>query len=71
MIIPDELAGRICKTRLRGLTSGFKKLDEIRKQWPGSEIDVVYENGSSIIVMVFESREDCLAFKLKYGEYYA
>ncbi len=71
MIIPDELTHRICRTRLSGLTSSFKKLDEIRKEWQGSAIDVIYENGRSIVVVVFDTPEDCLAFKLKYGDEYA
>jgi len=71
MIIPDELVGRVAKTRLSGAISGFRKLDEIRKLWQVAEIDVVYENLDPIIVVVFESTEDCLAFKLKYGDDYA
>lgn len=71
MILPDEFVGRVAKTGVSGLGSSFRKLDEIRKEWQGSEIDVVYENGLPIVVVVFESTMDCLAFKLKYGEYYA
>lgn len=71
MKIPDEFVGRVIKTNLTGLGSSFRKLDEIRKEWQGSEIDVVYENGSPIVVIVFESTVDCLAFKLRYGEGYA
>ena len=70
MKIPEEFVGRVCKTKLNGLTSCFKTLDKTVKEWPGSEIDVVYENGKSIVVIVFESSEDCLAFKLKYGDQY-
>lgn len=71
MIIPDELIGRVCKTKMSGLNGSFSKLDQIRSEWQGSEIDVVYENGRSIVVVIFESSEDCLAFKLKYGDMYA
>lgn len=70
MIIPDEFKGRVVKTRLGGLTSNPTQLDEIKKLWPGAEIDVVYENLKPIIVVVFESSEDCLVFKLKYGDKY-
>jgi len=70
MIIPDEFIGRVCKTKISGLGSSFKKLDEIRKEWQGSEIDVVYENGRPIVVVIFESQMDCLAFTLKYGKDY-
>jgi hypothetical protein len=71
MKIPDEFIGRVVKTRLSGLGSSSKRLTETVKAWPGSEIDVVYENGRAIVVVVFESTEDCLAFKLKYGDTYA
>jgi len=70
MIIPDEFIGRVVKTRMNGLTTSFKRYDEIRKTWPESEIDVVYEDGKPFVVVVFESTEDCLAFKLKYGDEY-
>lgn len=70
MIIPEELAHRVCKTRLSGLSSGFRKLDQVRKEWPGSEIDVIYETTEPIVCVVFETAEDCLAFKLKYGDEY-
>ena len=70
MKIPDEFVGRVVKTKLNGLTSDFKKLDQIRKEWEGSEIDVVYENAHSIVVVVFQTSEDALAFKIKYGDEY-
>jgi hypothetical protein len=71
MKIPPEFAGRVVKTRLSGLGSSSKRLSEIVKVWPGSEIDVIYEESRAIVVVVFESTEDCLAFKLKYGDTYA
>jgi hypothetical protein len=71
MNIPEEFAGRICKTKLSGMSSSFKKLDQLIKEWPGSEIDVVFENREkALVVIVFETTEDCLAFKLKYGNDY-
>jgi len=70
LIIPAELTHRVCKTKLSGLGQSFKRLDQIRKEWQGSEIDVVYENARPIVVVVFESPEDCLAFTLKYGKEY-
>ncbi len=70
MNIPAEFVGRVAKTKLSGLITSPKRLTEILKAWPGSEIDVVYEKRQPIIVVVFESSEDCLAFKLKYGDEY-
>jgi hypothetical protein len=71
MNLPAEFSNRVVKTRLSGLSASFKKLDEIRKEWQGSEIDVLYEDGRPIVVVVFESEMDCLAFTLKYGKEYA
>ena len=71
MDLPVEFTGRVIKTGLTGLTRSFRLLDQIRSQWPESDIDVVYENGIPIVVVVFEHTEDALAYKLKYGENYA
>lgn len=71
MNIPAEFTHRVFKTRLSGLSASFKYLDEIRKEWQGSEIDVIYENARPIVVVIFETQEDCLAFTLKYGNKYA
>lgn len=75
MIIPDEFAGRVVKTKMVGVSMNFKKFDKIRKEWPGSEIDVIYEKVEGdepkpLIVVIFESTVDCMAFKLKYGNEY-
>lgn len=70
MDIPAEFSGRVVKTRIGGLISDFRLLDQIKKEWQGSEIDVIYEKGKSIVVIVFETQEDCLAFTLKYGKNY-
>ena len=74
MNIPDEFKHRIVKTKLSGFSASFKRLDEIRKEWEGSEIDVVYEGTGEthrpVVVVVFSNSEDCLAFKLKYGDEY-
>jgi hypothetical protein len=75
MSIPDEFIGRVCKTKLPGLISNYKKFDKIIEEWPGSELDVIYERVKSHevearIVVVFETTEDCLAFTLKYGKEY-
>lgn len=70
MNLPAEFIGRVYKTRSTALGSNMKRLSEIKEQWPGSEIDVVYEDQRPIIVLVFESTMDCLAFKLKYGNEY-
>ena len=68
--IPVEFSGRVYKTKLSGFYGSFKKLDQIRKEWQNSEIDIMYENGKSIVVIVFESQEDCVAFTLKHGYEY-
>ena len=70
MNIPEEFSHRVYKTGLGAFSSRMKKLDEIVKNNPGSEIDMIYENLKPIIVIVFETQEDCLAFTLKYGENY-
>lgn len=70
MIISAEFSGRICKTKLSVLSPNFKKKDEIMKEWQGSEIDILYEDGRPIVVVVFESQIECLAFTLKYGKEY-
>lgn len=71
MKIPDEFANRIYRTRFSGLLCSAKELNQIQNLAEGSEIDVIYENGKAIVVLVFETQEDCLAFTLKYGGKYA
>lgn len=70
MSIPAEFSGRVVRTGINGITGDLKKINKILEVWQGSEIDVIYENRKSVIVLVFESQEDALAFKLKYGENY-
>lgn len=70
MNIPPEFINRVQRTNLSGLSLSFKRMDEIRKQWPGSDLDVVYENGKPIVVLVFESEIDKTAYILKYGNNY-
>ena len=74
MIISEKFTDRVCRTKLSGFSSSFKKLDEIAKEWPGSEIDVIYEGTGithkPVVVVIFANSEDCLAFKLKYGDEY-
>ena len=71
MKLPDEFINRVYKTRFSGLTSSFKQIDEIQKLAEGSEIDVIYIDSRPVVVLVFETQEDCLAFTLKYGDKYA
>ncbi len=71
MNIPAEFSSRIYKTRFSGFLSTAKQLTEIQNLAEGSEIDVIYEGGKAIVVLVFETQEDCLAFTLKYGDKYA
>jgi hypothetical protein len=70
MNYPEEFLHRIYKTRFNGMGRNPKKLDEIVKDWPGSEIDVVYENLKPIVVIVFETAEDNLSFTLQHGDKY-
>lgn len=70
MNIPDEFSYRVVKTRLSIMNNDFRKINEIVELWPGSQIDVIYENLRPIVVLVFESQEDALAFRLKYGDEY-
>lgn len=70
MNISEGFSGRVYKTKTRAFNYQSKRIDEIMKGWSGSEIDVIYENLIPIVVIVFESREDCLAFKLKHGDDY-
>lgn len=67
---PAEFSGRVYQTRLSGLHTEFKRLDQIRKDWQGVDVDVVYKNLKPIIVLVFPTQEDCLAFTLKHGKEY-
>ncbi len=75
MNIPEEFRHRVFRTRFTGLNMDSRNRDEIVKLAPGSEIDVVYEsvNGEPkpIIVLVFETQEDCLAFTITHGYKYA
>jgi len=71
MNIPTEFINRVYKTRFSGLTYSNKELTQIVKLTEGSEIDVVFEDGCAVLVIVFETQEDCLAFTLKYGNKYA
>lgn len=68
MNIPEEFKNRVYKTKLSGLFGA--RIFEIQKLAEGAEIDVIYENNRPVIVIVFETQEDCLAFTLKYGNKY-
>ena len=70
MTIPTEFSNRVYRTRIKAIGGDLKKLDEITKQWPGSEVDILYEGINPTVVLVFDSQEDCLAFTLKYGTNY-
>lgn len=70
MEYPAEFFHRVYETRMTGLSGHTKILSEIMNDNPGTEIDVVYENLRPIIVLVFPTQEDCLAFTLKYGKEY-
>ncbi len=74
MEIPAEFSGRVCKTKKGWLSINPRIESEIQKSWPDSYLDVVFENLNgkieTITVIVFESTEDCLAFRLRYGDDY-
>jgi hypothetical protein len=70
MNIPVEFVNRVFKTKLSGLSSSARSINQIREIAPDSEIDVIYESGRAVVVIVFETQEDCLAFTLKYGKNY-
>lgn len=70
MNIPAEFIGRVLKTKFRRSNLDYGKVNQIQEEFPGSEIDVIYENLTPIVVLVFESTEDCLVFTLKYGKDY-
>ena len=75
MNIPEEFTGRVCRTNVGGLSSDLKKLSELLKEWPASEVDVIFETRGvekffPVVVNVFETGTDHLAFKLKHGNKY-
>ncbi len=70
MEYPAEFSCRVYRTRLSGMTSSLKPLDKIVENYPGTEIDVIFEDLKPIVVIVFPTQEDCLAFTLKYGKNY-
>lgn len=70
MKIPDEFVHRIVKTRMTFFGSDIEKINEIKKYFPGIELNIIHENLQRIIVLVFKTQEDCLAFTLKYGNNY-
>jgi hypothetical protein len=75
MKLPDSFKNRVFRTRFSSLTLYLEKQSQMDNIPPGSEIDVVYESAhgeiNPIIVLVFETPEDCLAFTLSHGHKYA
>lgn len=75
MNIPESFKHRVFRTRFSGLNIDARNRDQIVALAPDSEIDVIYEtvNGQPkpIVVLVFETQEDCLAFTLQHGHKYA
>lgn len=70
MNLPVKVIGRVCKTNLTSWNFSTKKESQIMEEFPGVEIDIIYENLIPILVLVFESTEESLAFILKYGKEY-
>jgi hypothetical protein len=68
MKIPKDFEGKVCKLQY---AFNFRDVEKYLEDWPNAYGDVIYENENGnikpIIVIVFESTEDCLAFKLKHG----
>lgn len=71
MNLPEEFKNRVFKTKLSPCTYyQDKKLSQILAEFSESEIDVLYENLRPILVLVFQSEIDLLAYRLKYGDEY-
>lgn len=70
MISQDEFSNRIIYLRKIHGNFPIRELSQIHKSAPNSEIDLVVENGNAIFVLIFESEEDCLSWKLKHGGKY-
>lgn len=82
MNIPDKFSNRVLRLRKQAgvfETAAYSGLDKLlEKEWPEAYTDVIYE--SNIVgyqhsvnithVVVFETTEDALAFKIKYGDKY-
>jgi len=71
MNLPEEFKNRVLKTKLNPYRySQDKKLNQILAEFSESEIDILYENLRPILVLVFQSEIDLLAYRLKYGDEY-
>lgn len=66
MELSAEFSQRIFRTRISCIFTNFKRLDQIVKDWSGSEIDIIEENLQPIVIIIFKTAEDCLAFTLRY-----
>lgn len=69
--IPDEFKNRVLRTKFSGYSTTYEHIRKVAALTEETEIDVIYENGRAVVVLVFETQEDCLAFKLKHGDKYA
>ena len=70
MEIPAQLIGRVCKTKITGIQNILEKISEIQNLYPNSKVKVMFDNKKPVVVVIFDNEEDCLEFKLKYGEDY-
>lgn len=82
MKIPDEFSSRVFKLKRQPMSFSSDSLSEVNKllekEWPGAYTDVIYEsqiegykhNINITHVIVFETTEDALTFKIKYGDKY-
>jgi hypothetical protein len=69
--LPKEFKNRVCRTKHSPYVYSLdKRLGQILEEFSGSEIDILYENTHPILVLVFQSEIDLLAYKVKYGEDY-
>jgi hypothetical protein len=73
LIIPEELKGKIAKWGSYGITFSAmqfdKQFENIIKEWPGVDYEVVIDDETLVATcyLIFDNTEDCLAYKLKYG----
>lgn len=65
-----DIMSRTYKIKASLLDGYPTRLTESLKSNPGSYVDSLYENLRLVYVIVFSTSEDCLAFTLKYGDYY-
>lgn len=61
----------IVATRFTGIGPNHESIREIRKSMPTVQAKTMYGYGMPITVFIFETTEDVIIYKLKYGDTYA